>query len=60
AFGALGARAGVLKLSGGVDDELRSVTKVFLENLVRNAVTCTEHERSREVTPAHVLKALQQ
>ena len=60
AIGALGARAGVLKLSKSVDEELRDVTKWFLTELVRDTVTFAEHARSTGVLPEHVIKALRQ
>ncbi|BHF60016.1 Histone H2A type 1-H [Sparganum proliferum] len=38
----LGCRGGVKRISGD-DEETRGVLKVFLENVIRDAVTYTEH-----------------
>lgn len=60
AFGALSARAGVLKLSPSVYPDLRDVTKLFLEELMRDVDTFMDHARLRGVLPEHVIKALRQ
>jgi histone H4 len=54
----LARRGGVKRLSGLVYDETRSVLKVFLENVVRDAVTYTEHARRKTVTALDVVYAL--
>lgn len=54
----LARRGGVKRLSGLVYDETRSVLKVFLENIVRDAVTYTEHARRKTVTALDVVYAL--
>ena len=59
AIGALCARAGVLKLSHLVFEELRGVVKAHLSHLIRDTVQFSEHCRSKIVKPEHVLKALQ-
>ena len=39
-------------------DESRGVLKVFLENVIRDAVTYTEHARRKTVTAMDVVYAL--
>ena len=46
------------RLSGLVYDETRNVLKVFLEGIVRDAVTYTEHARRKTVTALDVVYAL--
>jgi histone H4 len=50
-------RAGVIKESGLMFEELRGTVKVFMENMIRDAVTFSEHERRRIVTVDDVLAA---
>jgi histone H4 len=40
------------------DEETRGVLKVFLENVIRDAVTYTEHARRKTVTALDVVYAL--
>ena len=47
----LARRGGVKRLSGLVYEETRGVLKVFLENVIRDAVTYTEHAKRKTVTP---------
>jgi len=54
---ALAARAGCMMLSGLVYEETRGITKVYLENLIRDAVTITEHKRRKVVLAIDVLAA---
>ena len=54
----LARRGGVKRLSGLVYDETRNVLKVFLEGIVRDAVTYTEHARRKTVTALDVVYAL--
>jgi len=54
----LARRGGVKRLSGLIYDESRSVLKVMLENVVRDAVTYTEHARRKTVTALDVVYAL--
>jgi|Transcript_25801 histone H4 len=54
----LARRGGVKRLSGLIYDETRNVLKVFLENVVRDAVTYTEHARRKTVTALDVVYAL--
>jgi histone H3 len=37
--------------------EIRGVTRVFLESILKDTITLTEHERSCTVAPEHVLSA---
>ncbi|KAL3758787.1 hypothetical protein ACHAWU_006429 [Discostella pseudostelligera] len=43
---------------GGVKQETRGVLKVFLENVIRDSVTYTEHARRKTVTAMDVVYAL--
>ena len=42
----LARRGGVKRISGLIYEETRGVLKVFLESVIRDAVTYTEHARS--------------
>ena len=54
----LARRGGVKRISGLVYEETRDALKVFLENIIRDAVTYTEHARRKTVTVADVVHAL--
>ena len=54
----LARRGGVKRISGLVYNEARVVLKVFLENVIRDAVTYTEHARRKTVTAMDVVYAL--
>jgi len=54
----LARRGGVKRLSGLIYEETRGVLKVFLENIIRDAVTYTEHARRKTVTAMDVVFAL--
>eukprot|EP00300_Choanocystis_sp_HF-7_P027945 c3325_g1_i1.p1 GENE.c3325_g1_i1~~c3325_g1_i1.p1 ORF type:complete len:119 (+),score=7.73 c3325_g1_i1:45-359(+) len=54
----LARRGGVKRMNGLVCEEVRSVLKVFLENVIRVAVTYSEHERRRTVMVQDVAFAL--
>ena len=54
----LARRGGVKRISGTIYEETRSVLKVFLENLIKDAVTYTEHGRRKTVTALDVVFAL--
>lgn len=54
----LARRGGVKRLSGLIYDETRGVLKVFLENVIRDTVTYTEHARRKTVTALDVVYAL--
>ena len=49
---------GVKRISGLIYEETRGVLKVFLENVIRDAVTYTEHARRKTVTALDVVYAL--
>jgi len=46
----LARRGGVKRISGLIYDETRNVLKSFLENVVRDTVTYTEHAKRKTVT----------
>jgi histone H3/H4 len=54
----LARRGGVKRISGLIYEETRGVLKVFLENIVRDAVTYMEHARRKTVTALDVIYAL--
>lgn len=54
----LARRGGVKRISGLVYEETRGVLKVFLERVIRDAVTYTEHARRKTVTALDVVYAL--
>uniref|UniRef100_A0A803L574 Histone H4 n=1 Tax=Chenopodium quinoa TaxID=63459 RepID=A0A803L574_CHEQI len=43
----LARRGGVKRISGLIYEETRGVLKIFLENVIRDAVTYTEHARRK-------------
>jgi histone H4 len=45
-------------ISGLIYEETRGVLKVFLENVIRDSVTYTEHARRKTVTAMDVVYAL--
>ena len=44
----LARRGGVKRISGLIYEETRGVLKVFLENVIRDAVTYTEHAKRQD------------
>jgi histone H4 len=54
----LARRGGVKRISDLVYEETRGVLKVFLENLIRDAITYTEHSQRKTVTTNDVVHAL--
>ena len=54
----LARRGGVKRISGLIYDKTRGVVKVFLENVIRDAVTYTEHAKRKTVTAMDVVYAL--
>ena len=54
----LARRGGVKRLSGLIYEETRGVLMVYLENVIRDAVTYTEHARRKTVTAMDVVYAL--
>ncbi len=54
----MASRGGVKRISGLIDEETRSVLKVFLENVIQDAVTYTEHAKRKTVPVIDVVYAL--
>ena len=54
----LARRGGVKRISALIYDETRNVLKSFLENVIRDSVTYTEHARRKTVTALDVVYAL--
>ncbi|XP_018439807.1 histone H4-like [Raphanus sativus] len=54
----LARRGGVKRISGLIYEETRGVLKIFLENVIRDAVTYTEQARRKTVTAMDVVYAL--
>ena len=54
----LARRGGVKRISGLIYEETRGVLKVFLEAVIRDSVTYTEHARRKTVTAMDVVYAL--
>jgi histone H4 len=54
----LARRGGVKRISGLIYEETRGVLKVFLEHVLRDAVTYTEHARRKTVSAMDVVYAL--
>ncbi|KAF4359786.1 hypothetical protein F8388_008348 [Cannabis sativa] len=54
----LARRGGVKRISGLIYEETRGVLKIFLENVIRDAITYTEHARRKTVTAMDVVYAL--
>jgi histone H4 len=46
----LARRGGVKRISGLIYDETHGVLKIFLENVIQDAITYTEHARRKTVT----------
>ena len=51
-------RGGVKRISGPIYEETRGVLKVFMENVLRDAITYCEHSRRKTVTAMDVVYAL--
>lgn len=54
----LARRGGVKRLSGLMYEETRSVLRSFLDNVVKDSATYTEHARRKTVTALDVVHAL--
>ena len=54
----LARRGGVKRISGLIYDETRNVLKTFLENVLRDSITYTEHARRKTVTAMDIVYAL--
>ncbi|XP_057977631.1 histone H4-like isoform X1 [Malania oleifera] len=54
----LSRRGGVKRISGLIYEETRGVLKIFLGNMIRDAVTYTEHTRRKMVMAINVVYTL--
>jgi histone H4 len=54
----LARRGGVKRISNLIYQETRVVLKVFLESIIKDAVTYTEHARRKTVTAMDIVYAL--
>ncbi|XP_020264715.1 histone H4-like isoform X2 [Asparagus officinalis] len=54
----LARRGGVKRISGLIYEETRDVLKIFLENVIRDAVIYTAHTRRKTVTAMDVVYAI--
>ena len=54
----LARRGGVKRISFGIYKEIRDVLEFFLRNVVRDAITYTEHAKRKTVTAMDVVYAL--
>ena len=54
----LARRGGVKRISHDIYEETRNVLKGFLDNVIRDAITYTEHARRKTVTAMDVVYAL--
>lgn len=54
----LARRGGVKRVSDGMYNEVRGILKTFLHDVIRNAVTYTEHSQRKTVTAMDVCYAL--
>ncbi|KAF4731930.1 Core component of nucleosome [Perkinsus olseni] len=53
----LARRGGVKRISGLIYEETRGVLKVFLESVIKDTVTYTEHARRKTVTALSRIKS---
>ncbi|QRW16848.1 Centromere kinetochore component CENP-T histone fold [Rhizoctonia solani] len=51
-------RDNIRRISGLIYEETRGVLKIFLENVIRDSVTYTEHAKRKTVTALDVVYAL--
>ena len=54
----LARRGGVKRISNLIYDETRIILKMFLESVIRDAVTYTEHARRKTVTAMDIVYSL--
>jgi histone H4 len=54
----LARRGGVKRIGGDVYEEVRCAMKVFLSDVIRDAITYTDHGRRKTVTALDVVHAL--
>lgn len=52
-------RAGVKRINGMIFEEVRGVTKVMMENILKDTIAMTEHNRRHTVKEADLVTALQ-
>merc|ERR1719430_1814133 len=57
-YSATGQEGWCERISGLIYEETRGVLKVFLENVIRDAVTYTEHAKRKTVTAMEILRLL--
>jgi len=54
----LARRGGVRRISGEIYKEARSVLRLFLDGIIRDAVTYTEHSRRKTVSALDIVYSL--
>lgn len=54
----LARRGGVKRISGLMYEEIRGITKVYLENVLKDAIAYTEHARRKTITAMDIVYAL--
>ncbi|KAF8471460.1 histone cluster 1, H4d [Russula ochroleuca] len=54
----LARRGGVKRISGLIYEENRGVLRIFLENVIHDSITYTEHAKRKTVTALDVVYAL--
>ena len=54
----LARRGGVKRIAGLIYEETRGVLKIFMKDVIRDAVTYTDHARRKTVTATDVVYAL--
>lgn len=54
----LARRGGIKRISGLLYEEVRGVLKIFMEKILRDAVTYTEHARRKTVSANDIVFAL--
>ena len=51
-------RGGVKRISGLMYEEIRAISKAFLENAIRDSMTYTEHARRKTISTMDIVYAL--
>ena len=54
----LARRGGVKRISGLMYEEIRGITKVYLENVLKDAIAYTEHARRKTINAMDIVYAL--
>ena len=54
----LARRGGIKRMSSQVNQDARAVLRVFLDSVIRDAVTYTQHEHHKTITALSVVRAL--